>query len=71
MRKQDCEYCADEKDCKSKKHNMDCIFCECQSGYDTNFTCRHCEHDMARCTCPSELIQQDIDALLKEFGLHV
>lgn len=70
MRKEDCEYCADEPSCKSKRHSMDCIFCECQSEYDTNFTCDECEHDMARCICSPEVVNRKINELIRELGIY-
>lgn len=70
MKKEDCEYCADEEDCVSTEHNMDCIFCECQNKYDTNFTCERCKHDMARCACTEEQKEEDIRQLFAKLGFN-
>lgn len=56
-----CEDC--EPECKKKVHNIDCFFCECIPSYETNFTCRRCEHDLVYCTCSPEQIKKEMDDL--------
>jgi hypothetical protein len=67
MNKEECEYCSDEPECTSEEHSMDCIFCECQNDYPTNFTCEFCLHDMAYCTCPEEEQQKRLNDLIQQF----
>lgn len=63
MTKEECEYCKNELDCIKEEHTIDCIFCECQSEYETNITCSCCKHDLVYCTCTEEEKQKHIDAL--------
>ena len=71
MTKEECEYCASEKDCVSTEHTIDCIFCGCQTQYPTNDTCPRCLHDRAWCSCSEAEQQAEINELLSNLNKAV